>query len=248
MHDYFPPLEHLMEMQPEEVGKYLLIYLKHSVETNQGRNKVHISHLINPSAPDFQSYAGNNNNEPAMRILAEAWGWLEIEGYLAPDPQNSDNSWRFITRKGMEVNSVEDFKTFSNARLLPRDALDPILVSNAYGLFARGEYEKAVFEAYKAVEVKVREASKLLATDIGVSLARKAFDPKTGPLTDQTSDDGEKQAYSALFAGVLGTFKNPSSHRYVNYNSPSTAAGLILFANSLIQIVSSRSQKTNETA
>ena len=240
MDKFFPPLNELFSMQPEEIGRVFLLYIKQNLA--DGRNKVHLSHYANPSAPDFRSYAGGNTDE-ALRLIAEAWSWLKTEGYLADDPQDSNNGWCFITRKGMKVNSIEDFKPFSHIRLLPKDSLNPILQKHAYGLFMRGDFEKAVFEAYKAVEVTVREAAGLSNTEIGVGLARKAFSPTNGSLTDQTiTDTGEKQAYSDLFAGVLGIFKNPSSHRYVDYTDPAIVTGLILFANSLIQIIEKRAK------
>lgn len=237
MDKFFPPVSELYTMLPEEIGKLFLLYIKQN--QTDGRNKVHLSHYANPSASHFQAYAGNNNE--ALHLLAEAWSWLKTEGYLADDPQDSSNGWCFITRKGMSINSIDDFKTFSHIRLLPKDSLSPILQKHVYGLFMRGEFEKAVFEAYKAVEVKMRECAGWADTEIGVSLARKAFNPTSGVLTDQSiSDTGEKQAYSDLFAGALGIFKNPSSHRYVDYTDPVTVTGLILFANSLIQIIELR--------
>ena len=45
---------------------------------------------------------------------------------------------------------------------------------------------------------------------------RKAFDPKDGPLTDMQADDGEKEARFALFAGAIGSYKNPHSRRDVH--------------------------------
>ncbi len=237
MDKFFPPVTELLEMKLEEIGPLFLLYIKSNLPDN--KNKTHLNHYANPSVSDFVNYAGNS--EDVLLLLGEAWSWLKTEGYLADDPRDSNNGWCFITRKGKEVESLEDFKKFSHIGLLGREVLDPLLQKHVYGLFVRGEMEKAVFEAFKTVEVIVRDASGLKETDIGTNLARKAFNPENGPLTDKgISDNGEKQANSDLFAGVLGTFKNPSSHRYVDYSDPIQATGLILFANSLIKIVRSR--------
>jgi len=65
---------------------------------------------------------------------------------------------------------------------------------------------------------------------------RDAFKPKTGPLTNKESDAGEQQAMMDLFAGAIGTFKNPSSHRDVDYR-PEAVADIIGIANQLLRIV-----------
>ena len=63
---------------------------------------------------------------------------------------------------------------------------------------------------------------------------RMAFSPENGALTD--SQDTEKQARSDLFAGAIGSYKNPGSHRDVEVTAEE-AAGLIIFASHLLRIV-----------
>ena len=79
--------------------------------------------------------------------------------------------------------------------------------------FMRGEFDVAVFQAMKAVEVAVHNVSGLDA--IGVPLMRSAFAPNNGPLTDANADAGEGVARMELFAGAIGSYKNPQSHRDV---------------------------------
>jgi uncharacterized protein (TIGR02391 family) len=133
--------------------------------------------------------------------------------------------------------------------LLPIDVLDPALVAKALPDFENGNFDLAVFAAFREVEVRIRDRANLTPTDIGTALARKAFDVKQGPLTDLSNPDGgEKQAYSDLFSGALGAFKNPSSHRIVNYDDPNIAASLILFANTLLAIIDQRASSRPSTA
>jgi hypothetical protein len=56
----------------------------------------------------------------------------------------------------------------------------------------RGEFDVAVFQAMKAVEIEVRSASGV--RQLGKDLMRAAFHPETGPLTDQGADPGEPGA------------------------------------------------------
>jgi uncharacterized protein (TIGR02391 family) len=91
----------------------------------------------------------------------------------------------------------------------------------------------------KAVEVAVRDAAHLPG-ELGVRLMRKAFDPKNGPLTDTEADEGEREALSALFAGAIGSYKNPHSHRDVQLTDPRAAVEIIMLANHLLRIVDGR--------
>ena len=64
---------------------------------------------------------------------------------------------------------------------------------------------------------------------------RKAFHTETGPLTDMQLENAEKQAMSDLFAGAIGLFKNPVSHRFIDTFSPEDTADILRFANYLLK-------------
>ncbi|KQP19808.1 hypothetical protein ASF25_21590 [Methylobacterium sp. Leaf100] len=97
-----------------------------------------------------------------------------------------------------------------------------------------------MFEAMKAVEIAVRDAANLQPTDVGTALMRKAFDPQAGALADQTVPTAERDARSALFAGAIGSYKNPQSHRKVDLDNPREAAEIIILACHLLRIVTDR--------
>ena len=97
----------------------------------------------------------------------------------------------------------------------------------------------AVFQAFREVEIAVREAAGYVSTDHGVPMMRKAFKPQGGPLTDQNNpDEGEREALAALFAGAIGSYKNPYSHRHEHIQADE-AVEMIMLANHLLRIVDS---------
>lgn len=169
--------------------------------------------------------------------LAEAWAWLENRGLLVPSSRDPlPAHWQQVSTAGRQL--VEDpdaiTKVWADERLA--GPLDPKLDS-ARSNFALGDYETAAFAAMKAVEVRVREVAQLPADLVGVSLMRKAFSPKDGVLRDDGAEGGELQATADLFAGAIGAFKNPASHRTVRYEDPVEAAEVLQLADLLLRIV-----------
>lgn len=79
--------------------------------------------------------------------------WLVSEGFLAPIPEENNNEWIRITRRGQQIKNTQDFKQFAHIKLLPKKALDPVLAQKVWAPFIRGDFEIAIFSAFKEVEV-----------------------------------------------------------------------------------------------
>ena len=170
--------------------------------------------------------------------ISDAWAWLESHALIGFSTKNpmTDN-WQRITAEGQAIRSNPEAvsKVWAAERLA--GDLDPALTS-ARSNFALGDYETAAFAAMKAVEVAVREAASLPNEVLGVHLMRKAFSPKDGMLCDREAEGGEQQATADLFAGAIGAFKNPASHRTVKFDDPMEAAEVIQLADLLLRIIS----------
>jgi uncharacterized protein (TIGR02391 family) len=65
----------------------------------------------------------------------------------------------------------------------------------------------------------------------------QAFSAEKGALTDAEADPGEQVAMMELFKGAIGLFKNPTSHRPVDYDDPTLASEVILFADLLLRLL-----------
>jgi uncharacterized protein (TIGR02391 family) len=227
--DIYPPIETILDMEPEELAPFVLRYLSET-----GQQILNMQSFTLGNSPDFIEWAGDHKRK-ALERLSVAWKWLERELFIAPEPGNV--SWAFITPRGRQVLESQDFEAYKKGHLLPSDNLDAILVRKVKPAFIRGDYDIAVFAAFKEVEVRVRKKAGLSNSDIGVPLMRKAFGSPNGPLTDQQADPGEQRAMMDLFAGALGIYKNPSSHRDIEFSDPNEAADVIHIANQLLRII-----------
>ena len=95
----------------------------------------------------------------------------------------------------------------------------------------------------KEVEVRVRQLANESQSLLGVKLMQRAFSAEKGVLTDPEADPGEQVAMMELFKGAIGLFKNPTSHRPVDYDDPTLASEVILFADLLLRLLDEVEQR-----
>ncbi len=115
-------------------------------------------------------------------------------------------------------------------------SLHPAVLDAARVAFTAGDYDSAVFAAFRAVEQAVRIRTGAAATDLGVTLVSNALNPKA-PLLRLSNITAEQEAFHALFRDALGAFKNPLSHRPVKHSDPVRVLQYLAFASLLIRLV-----------
>lgn len=206
--------------------------------------------LFNPAALIAQAYQlVGPSYPPASRravelAVTEAISWLITQGLLIPDPGQPSPGFYVPTRRAQSLKTCIDVQAFRKGRILPSDLLPTLFAEKVVPLFRRGDHDVAVFQAFKEVEVAVRNLANAKGagypdSEVGTALMRKAFHPDTGPLTDKTLIVAEREAEMHLFAAAIGHAKNPTSHRDVAM-TPLEAARLIVFASHLFDIVERR--------
>lgn len=230
---HFPQESDLLALEPEQLAGYLLAYF------NDGP-----SERIDPAefAEKEAKLYGEISWVSRARAIAEAWQWLLKECLVAMDPYYPMSPKKvvyFVTRKGALVKGPSDLEAYLHASLLPARSLHAMIKLKVLPFFNARQYQTAVFEAFKAVEVALRQATSLPDSVIGVNLARSAFHTDTGKLTDKTKIPSEREADSNLFVGALGRYKNPSSHRDVAI-SAEEASEAITLASRLLKIIDER--------
>jgi uncharacterized protein (TIGR02391 family) len=236
----FPTADDLLSMSPDDLAPILLKLARQAgamfwpsavAEIKQGTGMATTIEFAYPYHKKHQ----------VEHLLNEAWECLRRDGLIMPAAdQNGRNGYMVLTRDGASIGSKEDFDRIRAARAFPKSLLHPAIAEKVYSELMRGELDDAVFAAFKAVEVAVRAAGNYKPTDIGVALMRKAFDPKNGPLTDLNQLEAEREALSHLFAGAIGSYKNPHSHRTVALTDPREAQQQVMLATHLLNIIDAR--------
>lgn len=233
LHEILPEIAALEALQPEELAGIVLELIR-SHDPNSAP-RLHPSSISNPTTLGPFPHP---ERDRAAFLVTEGWQWLVNEGFLAPKPGET-SGWHFITRRGEKVPDRVGLAAYVSSVILPKRLVHPAVLTACWPAFLRGEYDTAVFQAYRETEVSIRKAGEYGATDYGSDLARRAFDPKNGPLTDPSKPLAEREALAHLVAGALGSYKNPHSHRRVSLSSDE-AVEMILLASHIVKIVDSR--------
>lgn len=92
-----------------------------------------------------------------LQACSEAWTWLRSKTLVANDlSQSYAAGWVFVTRRGGDV--LERGLEFLRAVERLGVGLHPAIDLRVRAQFERGDFETAVFVAFKEVEVRVRDA------------------------------------------------------------------------------------------
>ena len=239
-----PNADDLLALEVEEVAGVLLAHLN-SYSDDSGNTVVQRGQISQ------HNFFNNLNHHPEYpgrqaevnQVLMEAWSWLQGEGFLVRDADQPAD-WFFVSRRAKRLKSREDFAAYRKASLLPKGQLHPLIAAKVYPAFLRGEYDTAVFQAFREIEVAVRSAGNFPSELVGVKLMREAFRPvdlrnaavAPGPLTDTTLPAAEQEGMSNLFSGAISLYKNPQGPRNVPTEAID-AAEVIVFASHLLRMV-----------
>lgn len=173
-----------------------------------------------------------------MQRVSDAWAWLVSHALVGPHHRNTPSESYRLTDRGQQVLRAGSTVSLLAEQRLPEDLHGEL--TEARSQFRAGKSEIAVFAAMRQVEVRLRGLAGAGNDMIGVGLARYALRPEGGPLADQRLEAGEREAISHLFAGALGAFKNPTSHRVVDFDDSAVAADIILLADLLMRLLDQR--------
>ena len=195
--------------------------------------------------------AGERTMQPLLDRLSDGWSWLESRNMLGPATIGSEMNPGFQRTTDRGDAWAKDARAIT--RIVAEEQLafrlHPLLEPKVRLISQLADYETAAFASMKEVEIRVRGLSGKPDSLLGTKLMQAAFSADVpGPLTDSESDGGEQVALMSLFVGGIGVFKNPASHRTVNFDDPTEAAEVVMLADLLMRLLDKIERRLNSDA
>jgi hypothetical protein len=237
----FPTTDHLLNALDIEIERTLL---RHVVEYT--KDKMHPMVTCGSVATELFGHGGYVYDAGKRRSvetrISRAWKALEDANLIEPpDIDNGRNGYRVVTDKGRSMDQQIDFEAAKVRGCFTRAMFHPALPASAWNAFRAGDYDLAVFDAFRAVEAAVRNKGRgkngILETDCGAALMKKAFDPDAGPLSDMTAARPRRSRRCELFCGAFGELRNPKAHGDPTIADPLMAVEELMTAGALQRIV-----------
>jgi hypothetical protein len=133
-----------------------------------------------------------------------------------------------------------DLSFVQHLSLVPDVAhLDPKLKDRCLPILTGGAADPAVWDsavrtAGVVLEDRLHDVGRIADPSvIGQELVNRVFGA-TGTLASKFAVAAERQGYRDLFAGVVGVFRNPSAHRFID-PTPEEGGATIVFVNLLLK-------------
>jgi uncharacterized protein (TIGR02391 family) len=241
LHTLFPTADSLLELSPTALAPILL----RLGAAERQRSGMFLPESVTQITVGSGMMTENQHAYPRHRqylvdaLVNEAWEYLRREGMILPAPDiNGKNGWMVLSGDGeAALKAPNGFDRLQALRSFPKSLLHPSIKADVSAALQRGDFATAVRDALTTLEISVRDAGGFTNDDFGVDLMRKAFNSTGGPLTDKSLPEPERKGYEHMFAGAIGAFKNPHSHRKVTIDDMRVALDQVLLASHLLRIV-----------
>jgi hypothetical protein len=224
-----PTVQSVLDLAPEDLAGILLCELAVS---NPGQISEY--GLIANVQEIYKSDA-------VPQAFIEALQWLANTGLVGNSVRTRDHL--SLTRLGRRIAKENSFQTFQRERVLPYDLLHPKIASKVWTIYLRGDFDIAVAQAFKEVEVTMRDRGSFSTSDYSVGLIRKflkdfGFGTSPGPkLATETAEEH-------LFIGALKLYRHRAVHAANAISDSQTGAEVLILASHLLTLVERAVRRT----
>jgi len=147
--------EVFLRLEPEELGLAMLNIARKNMQHGTFHPGANI-----PIPGELLS--GSVDHQRVERALSEAWDWLRRQGLILPVPGiNGVNGHMMLSRRAEHLITEATFDQFREAARFPKSLLHQKIADKVWIQLARGEFQDAVFYAFRTVEECVRAPSGL---------------------------------------------------------------------------------------
>ncbi len=122
------------------------------------------------------------------------------------------------------------------------DQLNPDIHKKCWRSYSDEDYDTAILNATKALEVAVRKKSKLADNIVGADLITQALNPNK-PILEYSATKAEQEGMMSLLRGIIMVYKNPQSHRFVGVQNKSECLGILLLCSNLLYTIENIEQR-----
>lgn len=125
-------------------------------------------------------------------------------------------SFERIARLAGSISSSREEVTEPSEHSFDQRNIHDDIAKVARPLFDDGHFAQATFEAFKCLEIRVRQLS--LCSEIGYSLMMKVFSEQAPKIKlnalSTVGEKDEQMGYKHIFAGAMSAIRNPRGHQH----------------------------------
>jgi uncharacterized protein (TIGR02391 family) len=200
------------------------------------------AHLIARDEPYLWRGGQWDDSTWEMRLSDDIWefdGVSTVDAYFATTQRLRERHAAGV--QGMSIpgpsTAALRFAGMRDAELGVLGQLHPDILRAAGSLFNDRYFALAIFEAFKAIEGRVRERTGIDRT--GVDLMAHVF-KEQDPLIDLAvepgrSGDDERKGFRFIFMGVMAGVRNPKAHGHVEQSDPQRTMEYLALASLLMR-------------